>query len=115
MGYLPVKNRLEILGSGSHHPWGIIPGMIFWKNFRTGHIDTGGVGVPSPGFPPGAGRGGRVARAPASGRGPRGSSPLRLARQLWRWRRGEGGGLSQEGRWGGTGRPRFEGGGERRP
>ena len=30
---------------------------------------------PIPGFPPGAGRGGRVARAPASGRGPRSSGP----------------------------------------
>ena len=59
----------------------------------------GGYGVPSPALPPGAGRGGRVPGAPASGRGPRGSGPLRLARQRWRWRRGEGGGLSQEGRW----------------
>jgi hypothetical protein len=32
----------EIFRHGSHRPGGIIPGMIFWKNFRTGHIDTGG-------------------------------------------------------------------------
>jgi len=29
------------------------------KNFRTGHITPGGVGVPSPGFPFGPGRGGQ--------------------------------------------------------
>jgi hypothetical protein len=50
----------EILALGPITRGGIIPGMIFWKNFRTVHLDQGGTGVPSPTFPPGAGRGGRV-------------------------------------------------------
>ena len=39
------------------------------KKFPDGHINIGGVGVPSPGLPPGAGRGGRVPEAPAGAGG----------------------------------------------
>jgi hypothetical protein len=52
---------------GSHRPGGLFPGLtkkIFEKNFHSEHVDTGGVGVPSPGLPPGAGRGGRLPGAP---------------------------------------------------
>jgi hypothetical protein len=66
-------------------------------------------GVPSQTLPPGAGRGVRVPGAPVSGGGPRGSGPLRLARQRRRLRWGEAVGCHKRGDGEVTGRSKSEG------
>jgi hypothetical protein len=82
IAYLPPKNRFEIFGACVPSPGGCnLSGPITDK---TEYIEfsmwcqdqaykTGGIGVPSPGLLPGAGRGGRGPGAGGGSRGTRGS------------------------------------------
>jgi hypothetical protein len=93
----------KMLAPGPIPREGYFPGNDFLKKFPDMASWPGGYWSPISGFHSRGRKRGTFTRGDGGpGRGPRGSGPLRLARQRWRCSRGEG--LSVAYRWGGAGR-----------